>query len=325
MTEQFSKLNKLSHSFNTKRPIDIAKSLERRLEGPTVKPVFTLGSRDIEGNSNRKSSDSSGEEETSSHVFTNTEDFQSFVRDQRLPEAYMPTVGIVMGVKSDSTANEKNEALQNRTAYFEEPLTERLNLIPISSKSGTSTLSPSPQKTAATTPEIMIQGVTDPGGEGEREKMGAAAPPSSLNLSKNISHSSGEVDNDATRQNLKSGISLLDNESCGRLAEKKRSNSEQDLTLNITSSQSESALKSIRSNIVNMANVTSPVAVSAKDILSPFSKFAKGVQNFGANLDPRKLKQTQPGLAKNLSDHHLEERQKLQEKWGKCKSRLIAL
>ncbi|XP_046742174.1 phosphatidylinositide phosphatase SAC2 isoform X2 [Diprion similis] len=337
MTEQFSKLNKLSHSFNAKRPIDIAKSLERKLEGSSPKPIFTVGSRDIEGNSNRKSinSNSSSEDDANAEVSPDQIQLenrhQSFVRDERLPEAYMPTVGIVMGVKNEEKSGHgKKQAKESlgrnvhSASYLEEnpdvePIVDRLNLIS-TTKSGASTLSPSPQKTAATTPEITIQGV----GEGCIDDKEKVTPPNTLNLSKNISHSSGEVDHNAMRQNSPAST-LFNDETHSRMQDKKRANSEQDLTLNITSSQSESALKSIRSNIVNIANVTSPVAVSAKDILSPFSKFAKGVQNLGANLDPRKLKQGQAGMPRNLSDHHLEQQQRLQERWGKCKSRLIAL
>ncbi|XP_046476213.1 phosphatidylinositide phosphatase SAC2 isoform X1 [Neodiprion pinetum] len=337
MTEQFSKLNKLSHSFNAKRPIDIAKSLERKLDGSSSKPIFTVGNRDIEGNSNSKSinSNSSSEDDANAEVspdqIQSKNRDQSFVRDQRLPEAYMPTVGIVMGVKNEEKSGhgkkQANESLGRNVhsaSYLEEnpdvePIVDRLNLIS-TSKSGASTLSPSPQKTAANTPEITIQGV----GEGCIEDKEKVTPPNTLNLSKNISHSSGEVDHNAMRQNSPANT-LFNDETHSRMQDKKRANSEQDLTLNITSSQSESALKSIRSNIVNIANVTSPVAVSAKDILSPFSKFAKGVQNLGANLDPRKLKQGQAGMPRNLSDHHLEQQQRLRERWGKCKSRLIAL
>ena len=89
----------------------------------------------------------------------------------------------------------------------------------------------------------------------------------------------------------------------------------------ISMSHSESAIKTHRSSF---AGASSPMASAAKDILSPFSKFAKGVQNLGANLDPRKLK-SQGGMPRNLSDHQLEERAKMIEKWSKCKSRLIAL
>lgn len=297
MTEQFSKLNKLSHSFNAKRPID---AVGKKQEGDSPKPVFTLGNRDIEGNTNnRKSSDSSSEDEAQIRF---DEPDQTFERPQMLPEAYLPTVGIVMGVKNESIVDSGVKGLPRVTqsATYTGELGEKAP--PVDRPS-----------IASTTPEITIEGVED------KEKI---APPSTLNLPKNISHSSGEVDN-SKQESLKGSV-MLDEDSYNRLSEKMRSNSEKELTLNITSSQSESALKSIGSNIVNITSVTSPVTVSA-NILSPFSKFAKGVQILGANLDPRKLKPGQTGITRNLSDQHLEQRQKLQERWGKCKSKLIAL
>lgn len=44
-----------------------------------------------------------------------------------------------------------------------------------------------------------------------------------------------------------------------------------DMSLNLSSSQSENALKQL------------------KTLTSPLSKLAKGMQNFGMNLDPRKM------------------------------------
>lgn len=52
----------------------------------------------------------------------------------------------------------------------------------------------SSQRNLATTPEITIQGVGESFGTASNDKV---APPTSLNLPKNISHSSGEVDNQA--------------------------------------------------------------------------------------------------------------------------------
>ncbi|XP_044583408.1 phosphatidylinositide phosphatase SAC2 isoform X1 [Cotesia glomerata] len=159
-------------------------------------------------------------------------------------------------------------------------------------------------------PKITILN-TDGQEKDEKEKI---VPPSTLNLVKKISHSSSEVDGDIDSRNF---IEVDKN------GEIKSTSLEEGLPKNnITSSQSESALKSIKSNITN---VTSPVATTAKEILSPFSKFAKGVQTFGANLDPRKLKSHQGTVSKNLSDHHLDQREKLIERWKDCKSMLIAL
>ncbi|XP_017752841.1 PREDICTED: phosphatidylinositide phosphatase SAC2 isoform X2 [Eufriesea mexicana] len=310
MSEQFSKLNKLSHSFSARKPIDIAKSIGRKSETPP-KPTFTVGGRDISGNVQGKhnSSSSSSDDEDIDIPPVPLEKPENFSHDKNLMEAYTPSIGIIMGVKNTDVVDSENNEDQNlsmRPNKLSEQGSNREVLNIPQSGSGTSSVNTSPQKT----PEITIQNVTD-----EKERV---LPPSTLTLSKNISHSTGEVDSKLMLSNINGN--KLQTES--RLQDKKRSTSEQDLTLNITSSQSESALKSIKTNITNVA---SPVASTAKDILSPFSKFAKGVQTLGANLDPRKLKPGQVGLSRNLSDHHVRQRQKLQESWDLCQSKLIAL
>ncbi|XP_012136288.1 phosphatidylinositide phosphatase spermathreecae isoform X2 [Megachile rotundata] len=316
MSEQFSKLNKLSHSFSARKPIDLARSIGRKTDAPS-KPTFTVGNRDISGNVQGKhhSSSSSSDDEDTKIPPVPLEKPDNFRHDKNLMEAYTPSIGIIMGVKNaDVVENDKNNESHNlsiRPNKLSEQSSIGEALAVPQSGSGTSTLSASPQRTVATTPEINV---TEPLME-DNERL---VPPTSLNLSKNISHSTGEVDSKLILSNINSNMLQTDS----RIQDKKRSTSEQDLTLNITSSQSESALKSIKTNITN---VTSPVAATAKDILSPFSKFAKGMQNLGANLDPRKLKSGQVGLLKNLSDHHMEQRQKLQERWGSCQSKLIAL
>ncbi|XP_006609267.1 phosphatidylinositide phosphatase SAC2 isoform X2 [Apis dorsata] len=310
MSEQFSKLNKLSHSFSARKPIDIAKSIGRKSEA-TSKPIFTLGGRDILGNvQGRRNSSSSSDDENIGISTVPLEKPENFSHDKNLMEAYTPSIGIIMGVKNadvvESDENNEDQNLSIRPNKLSEQISDKevLNVPQIGS--GASTVSASPQKT----PEITIQSVTE-----DKERI---LPPSTLNLSKNISHSTGEVDSKLTLSDTNGNKLQTEN----RLLDKKRSTSEQDLSLNITSSQSESALKSIKTNITNVA---SPVASTAKDILSPFSKFAKGVQTLGANLDPRKLKTGHVGLSRNLSDHHVEQRRKLQERWGSCQSKLIAL
>lgn len=310
MSEQFSKLNKLSHSFSARKPIDIAKSIGRKSEAPS-KPIFTLGGRDILGNvQRRRNSSSSSDDENIGISTVPLEKPENFSHDKNLMEAYTPSIGIIMGVKNadvvESDENSEDQNLSIRPNKLTEQISDKevLNVPQIGS--GASTVSASPQKT----PEITIQSVTE-----DKERI---LPPSTLNLSKNISHSTGEVDSKLTLSDTNGNKLQTEN----RLLDKKRSTSEQDLSLNITSSQSESALKSIKTNITNVA---SPVASTAKDILSPFSKFAKGVQTLGANLDPRKLKTGHVGMSRNLSDHHVEQRRKLQERWGSCQSKLIAL
>ncbi|XP_015433171.1 PREDICTED: phosphatidylinositide phosphatase SAC2 [Dufourea novaeangliae] len=317
MSEQFSKLNKLSHSFSARKPIDLAKSIGKKSEASS-KPTFTLGGRDISVHGKRHSGSSSSDDENLNISSGPLQKPENFSHDKNLMEAYTPSIGIIMGVKNaevmDSDKNNEEHNLLMRPNNLPDQKSNAEGLVIPEPVSGSSTLSTSPQRTTATTPEITIQNVTD----GSTEDKDRVAPPSTLNLTKNISHSSGEVDSRFIHSNANTNNLQTEN----RLQEKKRSTSEQDLTLNITSSQSESALKSIKTNITN---VTSPVATTAKDILSPFSKFAKGVQTLGANLDPRKLKPGQGGLQRNLSDHHVEQRQKLQERWGSCQSKLIAL
>ncbi|KAL6445534.1 hypothetical protein ACFW04_000823 [Cataglyphis niger] len=322
MSEQFSKLNKLSQSFSTKKPIDLAKNIGNRKTEELSKPIFTVGNRDISGNVKEKSNSSSSSDENIETTHIHVKKPVNFSHDKHLMEAYTPMIGIIMGVKNtnivdgdicETSVNAGLSTMRHNTNSDLKPdiAIDALHLIP-QHGSGTSTLSASPQKTRATTPEITVYDVENSIHE-EKERI---IPPSTLTLFKNISHSTGDVENKTSSTGAKSATLRTDN----RLDEKRRSASEQDLMLNITSSQSESALKSIKENI---ANVTSPVASTAKDILLPFSKFAKGVQTLGANLDPRKLKTSH--VMRNLSEHHIEERQKLQERWASCQSRLIAL
>ncbi|XP_011878849.1 PREDICTED: phosphatidylinositide phosphatase SAC2 isoform X2 [Vollenhovia emeryi] len=327
MSEQFSKLNKLSQSFGAKKPINSAKSVSDRKTERTSKPIFTVGNSNISGSAEEKSnssrsSSSGSDDENIEMARVHVEKPANFSHDKHLMEAYTPLIGIIMGVKNtnvvdgsvcETNANKELSRMRHNDMNLNskaDVAIDALHLIP-QTGSGASTLSASPQKTTATTPEITVYDVGGNVGE-ERDRM---MPPSTLTFSKNISHSTGDVDNKALA-GIKSATLQMDN----RLDEKKRSASEQDLVLNITSSQSESALKSIKENI---ASVTSPVASTAKDILLPFSKLAKGVQTLGANLDPRKLKTGH--VMRNLSEHHMEERQKLQERWASCQSKLIAL
>ncbi|KAJ8983828.1 hypothetical protein NQ317_008954 [Molorchus minor] len=85
-----------------------------------------------------------------------------------------------------------------------------------------------------------------------------------------------------------------------------RSSSDYEIQLNISQSLSESALKT------KFSSINSPVAAATKDlVLSPFSKLAKGVQSFGANLDPRKLS----GQLRQVTEKEMEDHKKLQETW----------
>lgn len=99
-----------------------------------------------------------------------------------------------------------------------------------------------------------------------------------------------------------------------------RSTSATDMCLNISQSQSESALKN------KLQNLTSPVAIIVtKDlVLSPFSKLAKGMQNLGANLDVRKLSVSGGGSGGGGGGRQID-LEEIQEKWKDCKTRLIML
>ncbi|XP_051157646.1 phosphatidylinositide phosphatase SAC2 isoform X2 [Leptopilina boulardi] len=318
VSEQFSKLNKFGHSITSKNPINLAKNLSNK-KTESNKPTFTVGGRDIAGNSTRKSNNSSSSSNSSNEniemVPVRFEKPDNFEHDKKLMEGYTPVIGIIMGVKNEVVIEngQQNESQidhsitsnENNISNKSKQHLDGLSLIS-HSQSGSNVLYSCDGSKLATTPEITIQGV-EPAYE---------VSSMSLNLPKNISHSSGEVDGQviSTVTSLKSALLQADNK-----LDKKRSTSEQDLILSISSSQSESALKSMKSDI------TSPATAAAKDLFSPFTKLAKGVQNLGANLDPRKLKSGQLGMTRNLSDHHLEQRQKLQERWVKCKSKLIAL
>ncbi|XP_043462644.1 phosphatidylinositide phosphatase SAC2 [Leptopilina heterotoma] len=315
VSEQFSKLNKFGHSITSKNPMNLAKNLSNK-KSDSNKPTFTVGSRDIAGNSTRKSNNSSSSNSSNENIELVPVRFEkpdNFEHDKKLMEGYTPVIGIIMGVKNDALVeNGQQNQLKMDNSNNDSNLAEKTNQHPIGlsliphSQSGSHILDRCDAGILATTPEITIQGVDTATYENT---------PSSLNLPKNISHSSGEVDGQVVSSTTLKGASLQ----AEAKLDKKRSTSEQDLILSISSSQSESALKTMKSDI------TSPATAAAKDLFSPFTKLAKGVQNLGANLDPRKLKSGQLGMTRNLSDHHLEQRQKLQERWVKCKSKLIAL
>lgn len=198
--------------------------------------------------------------------------------------------------------------------------------------SPSNSLTPSPSKRLSTTPEITIhsscfqsESMFD-----EDEKDGGVSlkskltPPNTLQLGRKLSHSSGEVDSHQDGKDGQINVGKRNDDAHrteGHLGE--RSSSERDLTFSITSSQSENALRSIRSGLNNV--ITSPVAATRDMVLSPFSKLAKGMQNLGANLDPRKLKNAGTVSRHVVTEQHLEELRKLEEKWKHSNTKLIAL
>lgn len=223
-------------------------------------------------------------------------------------------------------------------------------------------LTPSPNRPGSATPEITVVNTVLPAeeyvttndkhsylvfsspseGDGNvlTEKRGSVGskltPPNTLPLTRKLSHSSDEVDrkqgsklSEGISAHLKHGKAVGVDVSQGDirgLVGGHRCSSERDLSFNITSSQSENALRSIRTGFTNA--ITSPVATTKDLVLSPFSKLAKGMQTLGANFDPRKLKGPTNVNALGrcgVLEHHMEEVEKLKERWKNCRTRLIAL
>lgn len=186
-----------------------------------------------------------------------------------------------------------------------------------------SSMTPSPQRTI--TPEITVSSDVNPSGvDAHYDKDSTTTclgDPSGRQHIRVFSRSSDDVD-ERKNPDMNKGMPNTGNTlviGSGFLREGSRSASERDLSLNIKSSQSESAIKS-NFSLGKFSNVlNSPI--THKDLMfSPFSKLAKGVQNLGANLDPRKLRSIrQRGLEQS------EEYKHLQEKWKNCNTRLIAL
>lgn len=115
MSEQFSKLNKFSHSLATKRPMELAKSIGRKsdiVDG--IKPTFTLGKHELSGKMHQSSSsdDSStgGSNENIELIPIQTERPLDFHHDKMLMEAYTPTIGIIMGVQNNEVDEVGREA-----------------------------------------------------------------------------------------------------------------------------------------------------------------------------------------------------------------------
>ncbi|CAH0554343.1 unnamed protein product [Brassicogethes aeneus] len=280
MTQQFSKLNKIGSSFKAK---------------PKPRANFTIGQH----SKNETSSDS---EEEYENIFQPNQDsgslqyatdsstnsahnsieqaFEVALEDSihnKEVECFMPGVGIVMGNPTETNQHEHEGTLQRQDS-------KRIDLAQLNDMQLTSIM-----QNVSINPEIQINS----------ESQDSEKRPKTLHLDRKFSHSSGEVDD-----NPDSSLKM------------DRSNSDYEITSNISQSQSESALKN------KFANITSPVTSATKDlVLSPFSKLAKGVQNLGANLDPRKL----GGQQRQVTEKEMEEHRQLVEKWKDSKSRLIAL
>uniref|UniRef100_A0A2A4JFU2 SAC domain-containing protein n=1 Tax=Heliothis virescens TaxID=7102 RepID=A0A2A4JFU2_HELVI len=292
MTEQFSKLNKLSHSLNARaRP-----SLQLKFDqsASRTKKIFTLG----QNKDNKKkgslsdgmSSDYSSDDENRTNIFEPTLD--NFENTQH----YIGKPGQKTDAENDCELiqnplySSKIEPHDTQVFIPSEIVT---NVEKQASKTPSNVNKINPFNIdASKTPEIHVEG-----------PFAKPAPPNSLVLSQKLSHSSNELNFDDTQSE---GANFH-----------VRSNSQHEITLNIAQSHSESAIRQFK-------NITSPVGSATKEmVLSPLTKLAKGVQNLGANLDPRKIKAA-PAV-KQITEQQYEEHRKLQEKWRGCSTRLVAL
>ena len=253
-------------------------------------PKFTIGkTKDSSSESEEEYENSifqpnASMESTSLHYDSGSDKNDSYIEqgielteDTKVMETFLPSVGIVMGATSEETPESTLATKENITSpdNSNHLYDEQLSSV-IQNVSLT-----------AITPEIQINSSTFEGSD---------TRPNTLKLDKRF-HSQGEVRTNQSNNVTPSDSRAHDNES------------------NISSSQSESALKN------KLVNLTSPVARGL--VLSPFSKIAKGVQNLGANLDPRKISNSTAVRA--ISEREYEEHRRLQEKWRDCKTRLIAL
>jgi len=306
MSQQFSKLNRLGQSFKVRRKLDkdeTDKSENVKTEEPD-QPKFMIGVEEAK---------ECTEEDDDDDVVIAKIDFK--LGRQTSTEAYIPNVGIVMS----NTNIEVGELADKDTAQYAPNITD-VSLKQVVQKDVK--IRKHPFQHSSTEIEIDVSkvgSVESPGIVIEKTKI---EPPKNLPLditdhqlsstdgldkTRKFSHSSGEVDsNEKTDDRLN--------------VEKERRNSERDVALGISSSQSENALKSIKATATTF--LSSPSAV-----LSPFSKLAKGVQSFGATLDPRKVVEKVGNKQAVSLQHIAEENVKLEERWkqAKCRSRLVAV
>lgn len=260
MSEQFSKLNKLSHSLNARaRP-----SLQLKFDqgASRTKKIFTLGQNKNETKkkgslSDGMSSDYSSDDENRTNIFEptldNFENTQHYIGKTQKTEAENDCDLIENPLYSSKIE-------PNDTQEVFVPTEIVTNIDKQTSKTPVNVNKINPFNIdASKTPEIQVDGA-----------FAKPAPPNSLVLTQKLSHSSNELNfDDGQAEGVNYHV---------------RSNSQHEITLNIAQSHSESALRQLK-------NIASPVSSATKDmVLSPLTKLAKGVQNLGANLDPRKMK-----------------------------------
>ncbi|KRT82343.1 hypothetical protein AMK59_4188, partial [Oryctes borbonicus] len=310
VTQQFSKLNKFSPRFKSKSKqpkfsIGFSKGnnysssdSEEDYENNIFQPHSSVES----GASLRFDSSSSLGDKNSADVeqgieITENSNFVDKLLNDR-SETFLPSVGIVMGASNEVPIT-KN-LLEKKDSLNSNEHSSQVNNIQLSSIMDNVTIQKDP-------PEIQVSE--------DQQNLDKRQPPTSLKLDRKLSHSSGEVDTGTGDQINEDDTEPSSIFIAGEVRFDKRSNSEQDVTLNISQSQSESALKS------KLTNLTSPVATVTKGLVSPLSKLAKGVQNLSANLDPRKI----AGGVRQVGEREMEEHRKMEEKWRNCKTKLIAL
>ncbi|XP_075986517.1 phosphatidylinositide phosphatase spermathreecae isoform X2 [Anticarsia gemmatalis] len=293
MTEQFSKLNKLSHSLNARaRP-----SLQLKFDqgASRTKKIFTLGQNKNDGKkkgslSDGMSSDYSSDDENRTNIFEptldNFENTQHYIGKTQKTDAENDCDLIENPLYSS-----KIEPSEAQEVFV--PTEIVTNVDKTASKTPVNVNKINPFNIdSSKTPEIQVDGA-----------FAKPAPPNSLVLTQKLSHSSNELNFEESQPE---GVNYH------------RSNSQHEITLNIAQSHSESALRQLK-------NIASPVSSATKDmVLSPLTKLAKGVQNLGANLDPRKIKGNSAAV-KHITEQQYEEHRKLQEKWRECNTRLVAL
>lgn len=300
MTQQFSKLNKFSPRFKSKskqakfsigfsKTNDSSSDSEEDYENNIFQPRSSVESGTSTSSLGDKNSNSIDIEE--GIEITEHSKFVDPPMIAERSETFLPSVGIVMGASNETAPISKN-ILEKKDSLNSSEHSSQVNDVQLSSIMDNVTI----QKGA---PEIQIS-----------DEVEKRQPPTTLKLDRKLSHSSGEVDT-----NEEVGVESNSIFATGEVRFDKRSNSEQDVFLNISQSQSESALKS------KLTNLTSPVATVTKGLVSPLSKLAKGVQNLGANLDPRKI----TGSGRQIGEKEIEEQRRMEEKWKNCKTKLIAL
>lgn len=297
MSEQFSKLNKLSHSLNARaRP-----SLQLKLDQGTsrTKKIFTLGQNK---NDNKKkgslsdgmSSDYSSDDENRTNIFEptldNFENTQHYIGKTQKTDVENDCDLIENPLYSSKI--ESNDDSKTQDVFVTTDIVANIDKQTSKTPVNVNKINPFNIESSKT-PEIQVDGAN-----------AKPAPPNSLLLTQKLSYSSNELNYDDSQPNS--------------VNYHVRSNSQHDITLNIAQSHSESALKQLK-------NIASPVSSATKDmVLTPLSKLAKGVQNLGANLDPRKMKGNSTSV-KHITEQQYEEHRQLQDKWRGCNTRLVAL